>query len=264
MSNAIRRPRSFSGTGVGSSGMGLSYAPARVLDDLADLAHRPLDVVVHHDVAVLLGVGHLAFADLAARGEVLRRFASPLLLAMLELLFRRRDHEDEHRVRHQPADLLSALDVNLQHHVTALVTRLLDQVAEGAVEVAVVGRVLEERALRDQRLELLACEERVVLVRSRPRLPRRPGHRIDEVRVELEQAPDQRVLPHPRRPGNHDQQAALQASDSQNTVKSSGVGASNVISAPERGWRSRSREAWSIGRPRLCSWPPYSVSPAIG
>src|SRR5437899_4867833 len=129
----MRRPRSSSGTGVGSSGMGLSYAPARVLDDLADLAHRPLDVVVHHDVAVLLGVGHLAFADLAARGEVLRRFASPLLLAMLELLFRRRDHEDEHRVRHQPADLLTPMDGELRHHVTARVTRLPDPVAASSV-----------------------------------------------------------------------------------------------------------------------------------
>src|SRR2546422_6741656 len=262
----MRRPRSSSGTGVGSSGMGLSYAPARVLDDLADLAHRPLDVVVHHDVAVLLGVGHLAFGDLPARGEVLRRFASSLLLAMLELLFRRRDHEDEHRVRHQPADLLSALDVDLQHHLTARVARLLDPVAEGAVEVSVVVRVLEERALRDPRLELLPREKRVVLAGSftRPRLPRRPGDRIDQVRLELEQAADERVLPHPRRPGDDDQQAALQASDSQNSVKSSGGGASNVISAPVRGWRRRRRAAWSIGRPRSCSWPPYSLSPAIG
>src|SRR5438477_6434877 len=173
MSNAIRRPRSSSGTGVGSSGMGLSYAPARVLDDLADLAHRPLNVVPHPDVAVLLGVGQLALGALPARGEVLRGFASPLLLAMLELLFRGRDHEYEHRVGYQPAHLLRALDVDLQHDIAAGVARFLDAVAEGAVQVTVVGRVLEERALRDQRLELLPGEERVVLVGSfvRPRLP---------------------------------------------------------------------------------------------
>src|SRR5207253_7340878 len=99
---------------------------------------------------------------------------------------------------------------------------------------------------------------------ARSWLPRRPRHRIDEVPVELEQAADQRVLPHPRRPGDDDQEAGLQTSDSQNSVKSSGGGASNVISAPVRGWRSRRRDAWSIGRPRSCSWPPYSLSPAIG
>src|SRR5207247_9445676 len=123
---------------------------------------------------------------------------------------------------------------------------------------------LEESAFLDQGLELLTGQEGVVLVLTRPRLPRGPGDRIDEVAVELEQAADQRVLADPGRPRDDDQQALLQASDSQNAAKSRGGGASKFISEPVRGCRSRSRHACNIGRTRLASRPPYSESPATG
>src|SRR2546421_3716967 len=143
---------------------GLSYAPPGVFDDLANLAYRTLDVVIRHHVLVLRRVCHLAPRDLPPGSQVLRRLAASLHLTPLQLLLRRRDDEDEHRVRHQPAHLLRALDIDLQHDVAALAAGALDAVAECAVQVAVVGCVLEEGARRNQRLELLPRQKGVVLI----------------------------------------------------------------------------------------------------
>src|SRR3989440_2959926 len=265
-STAMRRPRSSSGIGVGSRGTALSYALAGAFDDPADLGHRALDVVVGHHVLVLARVLHLALGDLPAGSHVLPRFAAALLLPILQLLFRRGHDEDEQRIGHQAPDLLRALHVDLQHHVTAFRTRLLDAVAKGAVEVAVVGRVLEERTVAHQPGELFARQEGVVLARllARPRPPRRARNRVHQLRVQLEQAMDERVLADPRRPRDDDEQASPHSSDAQNVVKSEGGAASKLMSAPVRGCRSRRRQAWSIGRSRPGSRLPYSASPATG
>ena len=137
------------------------------------------------------------------------------------------------------------MHVDLQHDVSAARSRALDAIAEGAVKLAVVGRVLEESALRDEILELLAGEERVVLVGllAGPGLSRRSRHRIDKVAIQLEKPPDQGVLAHARRPGDHDQLAALHGMEDQKAAKSAGGGASNVISRPVRGWRRCRRQA---------------------
>src|SRR5258708_24997921 len=164
-SSAMRRPRRSSGTGVGSRGTALSYALAGAVDDPQDFPHRPLDVVVGHDVLVLLRVLHLPFGDLAPRGQVLGRLTSATLLALLELLLGRRHDEDRDGVGHQAAHLLGPLDVDLQHDVAAFGAGALDAVAESAVQVAVVARVLEERAPLDQLFEALAGQAGVVLVR---------------------------------------------------------------------------------------------------
>src|SRR5919109_1114141 len=262
----MRRPRSSSGTGVGSSGTGLSYAPPGGVDDLADLAHCALDIVVGHDVLVLRCVLHLALGDLAPRRQVLGRLAAALLLAMLELLLGRSHDEDEHRVRNQLPHLLGALDVDLQQDITSVIARALDAVAERAVQVAVVVRMLEKSALSYQLLELLSREEGVVLVRlfSRARLPGRARHRVRQPLVELQQSPDQRVLAYAGRTGDDDEQPSLHATDAQKSSKSRGGGASKLISRPVRGWRRRSRQAWSMGRCKPGSRPPYSASPATG
>ena len=156
-------------------------------------------------------VFHLPPGDLAARGEVFGRLAAATLLALLQLVLRWRDNEDGDRVRHEPAHLLRALDVDLEHDVVALAACALDPIAERAVQVAVVVGVLEESALGDQTLELLASQEGVVLIRllAGSRLTRRPRYRVDQVRIELEKALDQCVLAHPGRARDHDQQAAF-------------------------------------------------------
>src|SRR5256886_16763890 len=187
MSSATRRPRSSSGIGVGSRGTALSYALAGPFDDPSDLGPRAFDVVVGPHVLVLARVLHLALGDLPAGGHVLPRLAAALLLPVLELLFRRGHDEDEQRIGNQAPDLLCTLYVDLEHHVTAFRTRLLDAVAEGAIEVAVVGRVLEERTVAHQPGELFARQERAGLVRllSRPKPALRPRNRGRQLRVEL-------------------------------------------------------------------------------
>src|ERR1700758_4143835 len=58
-SSAMRRPRSSSGTGVGSSGMSRTH----VLNDGKHLVHRAVEIVVDHDVVVVRGVLHLCLSD---------------------------------------------------------------------------------------------------------------------------------------------------------------------------------------------------------
>src|SRR5437868_7945515 len=91
-STAIRRPRSSSGMGVWSRGIlgGLSYAPARGVDDPADLRHGLLDVVVGHDMVVARRVGQLPLGDATPGDHVLCRLAAALHLAPLKLLLGRR------------------------------------------------------------------------------------------------------------------------------------------------------------------------------
>src|SRR5438105_4669394 len=63
--STMRRPRSSSGTGVGSSGMRLSLPLSGAPDDFEDLLHRGFHVVIRHHVLVIRGVCHLALRDLA-------------------------------------------------------------------------------------------------------------------------------------------------------------------------------------------------------
>src|SRR5712692_1899759 len=268
MRRATRSPRSSSGTGVGSRGMEvqLSYAPPGAFDDRVDLGRGPFHVVVGHHVVVVRGAGHLALGDLAPRGEVLRGFAAALDLPPLTLLLRRRHDEDGDRIGNEAADLVRALDVDLQHDVASGMARILDAVAEGAVEIAVVCGVLEKRAFPHQVLELVPREEGVVVIRLfvRPRLARGARDGIDQVAVQLEEPLDHRVLPHARRAGDHDEKASLHLTDAQKSWKSAGGPASKLISVPLRGCRRRSRHAWSMGRWAPGSRPPYSASPATG
>ena len=66
--------------------------------------------------------------------------------------------------------------------------------------------MLDEVALLDVALELLGGEEVVVdaVTLARPGLAGRRRHRQLELRYPLEQPSDQRPLPHPRRPGDHE------------------------------------------------------------
>src|SRR3979411_2707240 len=99
-SSAMRSPRSSLGTGVGSSGMGLSLALARFLDDLEHLAGCALEVVVDHDEVVLRRVLHLSLRDLAPLCHLLLGIgARAQLLAPDELLLGRWCDEDEQAIR---------------------------------------------------------------------------------------------------------------------------------------------------------------------
>src|SRR5207247_7717177 len=98
-SRATRRPRSSSGTGVGSSGTsGLSLRRPRAADQVQDLGRRPLDVVVGDHVVVVGGLGHLALGDPAARGEDFGRLAPSLILVFTLLVLLMTADTDNDRV----------------------------------------------------------------------------------------------------------------------------------------------------------------------
>src|ERR1041385_4770691 len=256
--SALRRPRRPPGTGVGSNGMPLRYAPSGPLDQHEDLVDGAVDVVVGDNVVVPRGVGHLLLGDLAARLQFLVRLAAPVLTALRELLLRRRNDEDRDRFRDQAPYLLRPLHVDLQHHIAPCFAGVFDPVPEGPVHVAVVICVLEEGVLLDVVEELLPCQERVVLVGllTLARLARGSRDRIDEVRVELEKALYDGVLADARRSRDDDEEPPSHVSELQNFWKSAGGAASKLISSPVRGWRRRSLQACSIGRARSGSPPP--------
>src|SRR5437899_1632857 len=232
---AMRRPRSSFGTGAGSSGMGLSLALARSLDDLEHFPHRALEIVVDHHVVEVGSQGHLVLGDALPRRALSCVLAVPFRTPPEELVHRGRREEDPQRIGRTLADLLRSLDVDLEDDVTAGRTLLVELREWRAVQVAAVGRVLEERALADQAFELFPRHEVVVdavhLARARP--ARRVGNRIAEVGVDLEQALDDGVFANARRPRDHYQQPSAFAhpTDAQKLRKSSGGVTSNVISA---------------------------------
>src|SRR5215471_3170984 len=121
--SAMRIPRSSSGIGVGSRGMSvsLSLPLARRANEVEDLVDRAVDVVVGDHVVVLRRLRHLLLSDAPPRSKVRRRLASALLPSSFELLIRRRDDEDENRVRNQAPHLVGALHIDLQDDVTTLV-----------------------------------------------------------------------------------------------------------------------------------------------
>src|ERR1700674_3623309 len=153
-SSEMRSPRSSSGIGVLSKGIpvGLSLALSGFLDERQDLCHGSLEIVVYYHVRVVRRVGHLGLGNLAARRHVVRSLAVAQLLAPHELLRRWRDDEDEEPLRSPFANLLRALHLDLQNDVVPSRAGFLDTLGEGSVQVAVVGRVLEERAILDQPL----------------------------------------------------------------------------------------------------------------
>src|SRR5665213_4377562 len=106
--------------------------------------------------------------------------------------------------------------------------------------------------LLDQGLEPLTAHERVAdpIHLARPWRARRKRHRVRQVGIALHQAFDQRVFAHTGRPRDDDQKATLRrhVSEAQNPSKSAGGGTSKLIATWVRGWRRRSRHAWSIGR----------------
>src|SRR6202022_4365797 len=118
---AMRRPLSSSGTGVRSSGMGLSLPLARLLDDFHQLARRAFDVVVHHEVVVAGRVRHLSFSDLETGVPITFRSTPPLFLSLGQLIPRRRHDEYAERVWDAALYLLGTLDLNLQNDIAALV-----------------------------------------------------------------------------------------------------------------------------------------------
>src|SRR5215472_13594073 len=134
-STATRRPRTAVGTSAGSSG--LTALPALAVQDREDLTHRPLRVVVDHDVVVARRVAHLDLREALPRLHDLRRLAAPARPPPQQLLHRGRADEHGHRVGAALANQLGPLDLDLQDHVAVPVQRLVDPAGRRPVEVPV-------------------------------------------------------------------------------------------------------------------------------
>jgi len=113
----------------------------------------------------------------------------------------RRSDEDQDRLRHRRAHLSRALNLDLQDHRETLPEPPVDRLPERSVEVAAVGRVLQEVARGHALVELLRGEEVVVapVLLAGPRRARGRRHRQLEPGHALQQLGDQRPLAHPRR-----------------------------------------------------------------
>src|SRR5919204_887137 len=122
---------------------------------------------------------------------------------------------------------------------------------------------LQKFLLLDQVEEFRFADERVALAVdfARPGWPRGVRDRVFEPGIELEQAPENGILPYSARPGDYDQEPAVRlarlgvdqrivraVSEFHASSKSSGGGAAQVSTAPVRGWRNVRLSAWSAGR----------------
>jgi len=131
--------------------------------------------------------------------------------APFEDLEARRQHDDRDRIGQGSANLRGSLGIDLEEHGFADGQRLFHRLGEGAVPIAVHGRVLEEGARGDLRLELLRGQEVVVLAGdlTGSRGARRGAHAELHVGKVREQAVDQRGLSGSARSGDHEERAVI-------------------------------------------------------
>ena len=176
-------------------------------DDLAELADGVLEAVVDDDVRELV----LRVELVAPRPRAAWRSRSPLSVPRPTSRSRSASREGGAMKTcsasgQRLADLARALDLDLQHHRLAGRGAPLELGAQRPVAPARVLGVLDERALAQQRIELLVAEERVVdaLLLARPRVARGRRDAQPEPGQLIAQQPDQRPLADPRGAGDDD------------------------------------------------------------
>src|SRR6266542_503708 len=176
-------------------------------DDLRELVRGSLDIVVDDDVVELICL----FALLPGQREPLvdlpRALRSPLPQPALELVERRRVHEDRHCARHGVPDGERALDLEVEERDLPGLVDAIDLEAERPVAMAGdVRNPFEEVASSNAAFELRIRDEPVfapVLLA----FPSLPGRRRDgelELGHTLEQSGLERALSGPRGPGHDD------------------------------------------------------------
>src|SRR5512133_2217837 len=96
------------------------------LDDSSDLVRGTVDVVVRHGGGEPGGLRDLLRREVEPPPDRRLRLGPSATEPSLELLERGRREEDQERPRHTVADLLRALDVDLEDHVHPAPQRLID------------------------------------------------------------------------------------------------------------------------------------------
>src|SRR5438876_10219671 len=157
---------------------------------------------------VVLGQTELDQGLLLPKRERLRRLGVPTGQPVEQLLGRGRRDEDEEAVRLAFADEGRAVDVDLENDVVAPVQGVLDPPAGGPIVVVVDPRPLEEFLLFDQAEEFGLADEAIALAVHLPGSGR-PGsvrHGVLELGGQLEEAPQNGILPHSAWSGDHNQE----------------------------------------------------------
>src|SRR5262245_57815841 len=164
-------------------------------------------------MVAMLRVGQLFAGALQAAAQHLLRLGAAVAQARLEHAERGRLDEDAHRVGQPNLQLLGSLHLDLEDQVEALARRLVHRGAARAVEVLLVDRVLEERAVLDHRAEARLVDEEVVdpVPLARARRARGVRDREAHLRVGVEHAAHDRALAHAGGARHHEGYAAPRA-----------------------------------------------------
>src|SRR5262245_5561478 len=197
--------------------------PGDLGDRLGELARRRLEVLVHDHVVEL---AHRLQLDPAGRepgGDLPLGVGRAALQAPAELGERGRGDEDRGRLGHVAAHRAGPLQLDLDERRRARGEDPLDLRAQRPVAVAGVLDVLEEGALRDQRLELRGAQEVVLdpVDLARPAAAGGGRHRDLQPREAGKDSLDERPLPRPRRARDDDDPGtpAYRCSSSSSSVR---------------------------------------------
>src|SRR5262245_56061920 len=144
------------------SGKYLALAAAARAYDLPERRLGSIEVFVNYTIFELSGVRHFFLGVGEAALDHSLRILAPAAQAALELLDRGRQDEDPDAVRVELAHLRRALPVDLEHQVLPALQGLGDDLAGGAVAVAVHQRVLEKLAAIAHREERRLVDEVVL------------------------------------------------------------------------------------------------------
>src|SRR5438445_1614941 len=128
---------------------------AGCLDDSSDLRRCAVEVVVHHDVIEPARLGPLPRGGLQTSCDPLVVLGSSSPEASLELLHRRRRQEDQDGARNAVPNLLGALHVDLEDHVSARGQLLVHERTGRSRSMIDERRPLEESAALDHVGELV-------------------------------------------------------------------------------------------------------------
>src|SRR4051794_30769417 len=107
---------------------------ATALDDADQIADRPFEVVVHHDVVELIPVGHIPDRVPKAAGDYLFRVGAAVSEAFFQGSARRWQHEDGYALGQRLPYLLRALPIDFEDDVIPARKLRLHWTAPGPVK----------------------------------------------------------------------------------------------------------------------------------
>ena len=189
--------------------MPASPKPLR-FEDCTQLRQAGVEIIVDQYVIVLAPMAHLVGGTVHAIADRLLAVGAAGSQAALQLHQRRRQDVDADDIlRIARLQLLRALPVDVEQHVTALVHRLPNGASRRAVALAEDVRPLDQRMVGDELVEGFFIDEMIVdsVGLAGARRARRRGDGKRDAAVLGEDTAGHRGLARPRRRREHEQQA---------------------------------------------------------